>query len=610
MPPINSACASIDSSGFGLSRGFNTSSENVSLTTPNNSSPIHHNVVAPMNNSKASDDNKMDKSPLHISTMLSNLSINNTASSALGPASLTQGSYLLKLKNLPEDITLRECYSIFALAHGVYSIELAKVSEDIYYESNNCIITRFDSLHLACQYASMLDSKNQIFGPSFPFKTHVEIIDELTQQYIAFNTHDHQNQVSHSPHVHSQSASGFKAPSLSATSNIVTTTAVKNGPNIISPPHSASNSVRPSLLAQRSRFAFSDPFNSGATVLNNNPTGDHQPPTSIPLQHHSHSNDSGKSFLLMENHEINDSIWGVAPTISSSISGLTTSQPQTPAIEWNSAGRKQSSSLFAPASSTSEIPSMHLTNPLSNPLATGLQQQQQPSHASHQHQMPILQPQNSLSYNVSNQTASSSSDIPQQSKTVSHSQVISTSTSQKSGPRGSTSKSLTGPKNAAAALQNTNGISQIDLSLLARVPPPANPADQNPPCNTLYVGNLPPDATEQELRQLFSSQKGFRRLSFRNKNNNGNGHGPMCFVEFEDVTLATRALAELYGRQLPRSTGSHSNKGGIRLSFSKNPLGVRGPNSRRSGSVANSGTHSSSIASTSGYNYATGYGKS
>ena len=57
----------------------------------------------------------------------------------------------------------------------------------------------------------------------------------------------------------------------------------------------------------------------------------------------------------------------------------------------------------------------------------------------------------------------------------------------------------------------------------------------------------------------------------------------MCFVEFDDVSFATRALAELYGRQLPRSTVS--SKGGIRLSFSKNPLGVRGPNSRRGGIV-------------------------
>ena len=126
-----------------------------------------------------------------------------------------------------------------------------------------------------------------------------------------------------------------------------------------------------------------------------------------------------------------------------------------------------------------------------------------------------------------------------------------------------------------------------DLSLLARVPPPANPADQNPPCNTLYVGNLPPDATEAELRALFSPQKGFRRLSFRTKillllnpNQNSHNHGPMCFVEFEDVAHATRALAELYGSALPRPGGS-SGKGGIRLSFSKNPLGVRGPGNPR-----------------------------
>ncbi|GME86171.1 unnamed protein product [Ambrosiozyma monospora] len=103
-----------------------------------------------------------------------------------------------------------------------------------------------------------------------------------------------------------------------------------------------------------------------------------------------------------------------------------------------------------------------------------------------------------------------------------------------------------------------------ELSLLARVPPPANPADQNPPCNTL--------------------------LSFRTKQNSANGnnahHGPMCFVEFEDVAHATRALAELYGRTLPRANGNNSNnnKGGIRLSFSKNPLGVRGPGQNRRGS--------------------------
>lgn len=95
--------------------------------------------------------------------------------------------------------------------------------------------------------------------------------------------------------------------------------------------------------------------------------------------------------------------------------------------------------------------------------------------------------------------------------------------------------------------------------------PPANPADQNPPCNTLYVGNLPMDTSEDELKAMFSKQRGYRRLCFRTKQK-----GPMCFVEFEDVSFATKALHELYGAQLHNSV-----KGGIRLSFSKNPLGVR-----------------------------------
>ncbi|KAI8388348.1 uncharacterized protein BYT42DRAFT_559794 [Radiomyces spectabilis] len=92
-----------------------------------------------------------------------------------------------------------------------------------------------------------------------------------------------------------------------------------------------------------------------------------------------------------------------------------------------------------------------------------------------------------------------------------------------------------------------------------------NPADQNPPCNTLYVGNLPPNTSEDELRQIFSKCRGYKRFCFRSK-----PQGPMCFVEFEDVVYATQALAELQGHTL-----SNSVKGGIRLSFSKNPLYIK-----------------------------------
>ncbi|KAF4124549.1 RRM 2 [Geosmithia morbida] len=103
--------------------------------------------------------------------------------------------------------------------------------------------------------------------------------------------------------------------------------------------------------------------------------------------------------------------------------------------------------------------------------------------------------------------------------------------------------------------------------------PAINPADQNPPCNTLYVGNLPVGTSEDELKIMFSKQRGYKRLCFRTKHN-----GPMCFVEFEDVTFATKALHELYGHPLHNSV-----KGGIRLSFSKNPLGVRSQHNTNSG---------------------------
>lgn len=101
-----------------------------------------------------------------------------------------------------------------------------------------------------------------------------------------------------------------------------------------------------------------------------------------------------------------------------------------------------------------------------------------------------------------------------------------------------------------------------------------NPADQNPPINTLYIGNLPaisppthpPNFLEESLRALFQRRPGFKRMSFRQKIN-----GPMCFVEFEDIPYATQAMRELYGNTL-----SGLVKGGIRLSYSKNSLGQRG----------------------------------
>ncbi|KAI8385635.1 hypothetical protein BD560DRAFT_363726 [Blakeslea trispora] len=89
--------------------------------------------------------------------------------------------------------------------------------------------------------------------------------------------------------------------------------------------------------------------------------------------------------------------------------------------------------------------------------------------------------------------------------------------------------------------------------------------DQNPPCNTLYVGNLLANTNMEEIRTLFSACNGYKRMSYRQKI-----QGPMCFIEFEDVLFAFQAMHQYQGYRLSTST-----KSGIRLSFAKNPLFIK-----------------------------------
>lgn len=143
-----------------------------------------------------------------------------------------------------------------------------------------------------------------------------------------------------------------------------------------------------------------------------------------------------------------------------------------------------------------------------------------------------------------------------------HNNFMSPSASHLSTPRGA--QALQTPR-SPTNITNMNAANAYNMSVPRHQYPPVNPADQNPPCNTLYVGNLPIETSEDELKAIFSRQRGYKRLCFRTKQN-----GPMCFVEFEDTTFASQALNDLYGFPLHNSV-----KGGIRLSFSKNPLGVR-----------------------------------
>ena len=55
----------------------------------------------------------------------------------------------------------------------------------------------------------------------------------------------------------------------------------------------------------------------------------------------------------------------------------------------------------------------------------------------------------------------------------------------------------------------------------------------NPPCNTLFVGNLGDTVSEPELRQLFGTLAGFRQLKLIR-----GARSVTCFVEFGDLPSA------------------------------------------------------------------------
>ncbi|KAL4584521.1 hypothetical protein LXL04_009124 [Taraxacum kok-saghyz] len=97
------------------------------------------------------------------------------------------------------------------------------------------------------------------------------------------------------------------------------------------------------------------------------------------------------------------------------------------------------------------------------------------------------------------------------------------------------------------------------LSQVPMAPPPApvpapssympvqNTKD-NPPCNTLFIGNLGENINEEELRGLFSVQPGFKQMKVLRQERH-----TVCFIEFEDVNSATNVHHMLQGAVIPSS---------------------------------------------------------
>lgn len=109
-------------------------------------------------------------------------------------------------------------------------------------------------------------------------------------------------------------------------------------------------------------------------------------------------------------------------------------------------------------------------------------------------------------------------------------------------------------------------------------PPPQGPGgspytsvdrnSDNPPCDTLFVGNLPPHVSEEEIEGFFRNSIG-NHFAACKVNRNASGR-VSAFVQFVDIEAAKDAHATLQGKELPGS-----DRGPMRIQFSKNALGKR-----------------------------------
>ncbi|KAF7135733.1 hypothetical protein RHSIM_Rhsim08G0246900 [Rhododendron simsii] len=91
---------------------------------------------------------------------------------------------------------------------------------------------------------------------------------------------------------------------------------------------------------------------------------------------------------------------------------------------------------------------------------------------------------------------------------------------------------------------------------------PVQNIKDNPPCNTLFIGNLGENVNEDELRGLFIMQPGFKQMKVLRQERH-----TVCFIEFEDVNSATNVHHALQGAVIPSSSSI-----GMRIQYPSHSL--------------------------------------
>ncbi|XP_052176546.1 U2 small nuclear ribonucleoprotein B'' [Diospyros lotus] len=82
------------------------------------------------------------------------------------------------------------------------------------------------------------------------------------------------------------------------------------------------------------------------------------------------------------------------------------------------------------------------------------------------------------------------------------------------------------------------------------------------PCSTLFIANLGPNCTENELKQVLSQYSGFKVLKVRAR-----GGMPVAFADFEEVEQATTAMDALQASLLPSS-----DRGGMHIEYARSKM--------------------------------------
>ncbi|XP_020226982.1 uncharacterized protein LOC109808398 [Cajanus cajan] len=81
-------------------------------------------------------------------------------------------------------------------------------------------------------------------------------------------------------------------------------------------------------------------------------------------------------------------------------------------------------------------------------------------------------------------------------------------------------------------------------------------------CSTLFIANLGPTCTEDELKQAFSVYTGFNMVKMRSR-----GGMPVAFADFEEIDQAAKVLEELQGSLLPSS-----DRGGMHIEYARSKM--------------------------------------